>query len=69
MGRFETGALIQEVNLAALGDPPGRWLEAVHARYTIFQMAEAAVPRAQFRRILEMINQVRLCRTARCRRR
>ena len=27
-----------------------------HARYTIFQMAEVAVPRDLFRRILEMID-------------
>ena len=37
-----------------------------HARYTTFQMAEAAVPRNLFRRILEMIEDLRPRRLARC---
>jgi hypothetical protein len=30
-----------------------------HARYSVFQMAEVAVPRDLFRRILEMIDDLR----------
>ena len=30
-----------------------------HARYSIFQMAEVAVPRDMFRRILELIDDLR----------
>ena len=37
-----------------------------HARYTIFQMAEVAVPRDLFRRILEMIDDLRPREAARC---
>jgi hypothetical protein len=37
-----------------------------HARYSIFQMAEVAVPRDLFRRILEMINDLRPVQSARC---
>jgi hypothetical protein len=37
-----------------------------HARYTVFQMAEVAVPRDLFRRILDLINELRPRRTARC---
>jgi hypothetical protein len=37
-----------------------------HARYTGFQMAEVAVPRDLFRRILEMIDDLGPRRTARC---
>ena len=37
-----------------------------HARYTIFQMAEVAVPRDLFRRILEMIDDLRPREVARC---
>jgi len=37
-----------------------------HARYTIFQMAEVAVPRDLFRRILEMINDLRSRQVERC---
>ena len=37
-----------------------------HARYTVFQMAEVAVPRDLFRRILEMIDGLRPRRIARC---
>ena len=37
-----------------------------HARYTIFQMAEVAVPRDLFRRILEMIDDLRCRQVARC---
>jgi hypothetical protein len=41
--------------------------EAVtHARYTVFQMAEVAVPRDLFRRILAMIDGLRPGRIARC---
>ena len=32
----------------------------VHARYAVFQMAEVALPRDLFRRILEMIDDLRL---------
>jgi hypothetical protein len=32
MGRFETEWLTRPVNLAALGDLPGRWTDAVHER-------------------------------------
>src|SRR5215213_4592773 len=32
MGRFETEVLVQEVNLSALADLPGRWIDRVHAR-------------------------------------
>jgi hypothetical protein len=38
-----------------------------HARYTIFQMAEVAVPRELFVRILEMIDDLRPRPPARCR--
>jgi hypothetical protein len=37
-----------------------------HARYTVFQMAEVAVPRDLFRRILELIDDIRPRRLARC---
>jgi hypothetical protein len=37
-----------------------------HARYTVFQMAEVAVPRDLFRRILEMIEDLRPRPIARC---
>jgi hypothetical protein len=37
-----------------------------HARYMVFQMAEVAVPRDLFRRILEMINDLRCRQVARC---
>ena len=37
-----------------------------HARYTVFQMAEVAVPRDLFRRILAMIDGLRPGRIARC---
>jgi hypothetical protein len=37
-----------------------------HARYTVFHMAEVAVPRDLFRRILEMIDGLRPRRAARC---
>ncbi len=37
-----------------------------HARYSVFQMAEVAVPRDLFRRILEMIGELRARPTARC---
>ena len=37
-----------------------------HARYTVFQMAEVAVPRDLFRRILEMIDDLRPRQIARC---
>lgn len=37
-----------------------------HARYTVFQMAEVALPRDLFRRILEMIDGLRPRRIARC---
>jgi hypothetical protein len=38
----------------------------VHGRYMTFQMAEVAVPRDLFRRILQMIDGLRPGRTARC---
>ena len=37
-----------------------------HARYTVFQMAEVAVPRNLFRRILAMIDDLRPRQVARC---
>ena len=37
-----------------------------HARSTVFQMAEVAVPRALFRRILALIDGLRPRRIARC---
>jgi hypothetical protein len=37
----------------------------VHARYTVFQMAEVAVPQHLFRRILDRINGLRPCPVAR----
>jgi hypothetical protein len=37
-----------------------------HARYTVFQMAEVAVPRNLFGRILEMIEDLRPRPVARC---
>jgi hypothetical protein len=37
-----------------------------HARYTVFQMAEVAVPRDLFRRVLEMIDGLRPRQVARC---
>jgi len=37
-----------------------------HARYTVFQMAEVAVPRDLFRRILAMIDQLRPKRIEPC---
>ncbi|ANY83066.1 transposase (plasmid) [Microvirga ossetica] len=37
-----------------------------HARYTVFQMAEVAVPRELFRRILDLIDGLRPRRIARC---
>ena len=38
----------------------------MHARYTVFQMAEVAVPRDLFRRMLAMIDSLRPQRVARC---
>ena len=32
MGRFETEVLVQEANLSALADLPGRWIDRVHTR-------------------------------------
>jgi len=37
-----------------------------HARSTVFQMAEVAIPRELFRRILAMIDQLRPRPVARC---
>jgi hypothetical protein len=37
-----------------------------HARYTVFQMAEVAVPRELFRRILGLIDELRPRQVARC---
>ena len=37
-----------------------------HARYTIFQLAEVAVPRDLFGRVLEMIDELRPRPLARC---
>ena len=37
-----------------------------HARYTVFQMAEVAVPRDLFRRILALIDDLRPRQVARC---
>jgi Transposase DDE domain group 1 len=37
-----------------------------HSRYTVFQMAEVAVPQHLFRRILDHIDELRSCRAARC---
>ena len=37
-----------------------------HAHYTVFQMAEVAVPCDLFRRILELIDQLRPNPVARC---
>ena len=37
-----------------------------HARYTVFQMAEVAVPRDLFGRILEMIDDLRRPQASRC---
>jgi len=37
-----------------------------HARYAVFQMAEVAVPRELFRRVLEMIDSLRPQRVERC---
>ncbi len=37
-----------------------------HARYTVFQMAEVAVQRDLFRRILELIDDLRPTQSARC---
>ncbi len=37
-----------------------------HARYTVFQMAEVAVPHHLFRRILELINDLRCRQVAQC---
>jgi len=37
-----------------------------HARYTVFQMAEVAVPRELFRRMLDLIDGLRPKRVARC---
>ena len=36
------------------------------ARYTVFQMAEVAVPRSLFRRILEMVEELRPRQVGRC---
>ena len=38
-----------------------------HARYTVFQMAEAVVPRNLFRRILDLIEDLRARPVTRCR--
>ena len=37
-----------------------------HARYTVFQMAEVAVPCDLFRRVLQMIDSLQPGRMARC---
>ena len=39
---------------------------AARARYTVFQMAEVAVPRDLFPRILMMIDDLRPAQSARC---
>ena len=68
------------LRILALPDPVERWSltslrEKVvkigakviaHARYTIFQMAEVAVPRELFVRILEMIDDLRPRPPGRC---
>lgn len=37
-----------------------------HAKYTVYQMAEVAVPRDLFRHILDMIDDLRWRRVVRC---
>ena len=37
-----------------------------HARYTVFQIAQVAVPRDLFRRILGLIDELRPRQVARC---
>ena len=37
-----------------------------HARYTVFQMAEVAIPQQLFRRMLDLIDDLRPARIARC---
>jgi hypothetical protein len=74
MGRFETAWLAQPENLAALADLPGRWIDTVHQRrapkmivldivshrrYVTFHMAEVAVPRQMFQKILSLIARLR----------
>jgi hypothetical protein len=39
---------------------------SAHARYTVFQMAEVAVPRDLFHRILDLIDDLRPRQVARC---
>jgi hypothetical protein len=55
----------EDVRPAGTARPAGAKV-ITHARYTVFQMAEVAVPRELFRRILDLIDDLRPKRIARC---
>jgi hypothetical protein len=45
MGRFETEVLVQEANLSALADLPGRWIDLVHGRRPVKGIVLDRLPR------------------------
>ncbi len=68
---FRTLALPDEVERWSLTTPREKVVKIgakviAHARYTTFQMAEVALPRDLFCRILEMIEDLRPRQVARC---
>ena len=68
---FRTLVLPDEVERWSLTTPREKVVKIgakviAHARYTVFQMAEVAVPRHLFRRILDLIEDLRPRSVARC---
>ncbi len=72
LGNFlRTLALPDEIDKWSLTSLRGKLVKigtklVAHGRYMTFQMAEVAVPRDLFRRVLQMIDGLRPGRTARC---
>ena len=80
MGRPSGACRISRLRMLALPDGVERWSLSTlrekvvkigakviaHARYTVFQMAEVAVSRDLFRRILDLVDDLRLRQVARC---
>jgi len=64
---FRTLVLPNEVERWSLTSLREKVVKSItHARYTTFQMAEVALPRNLFRRILEMIEDLRPRQMERC---
>ena len=58
---------VERWSLTTLRENWSRLVKVItHARYTVFQMAEVAVSRDLFRRILHMIDALRPAPVARC---